>query len=97
MAASATANAAAAPPPPPAAGGDGAIPKFRLPLAAVRTLGDPTLRLELHCIAFSHYCTKARWALQLCGLQFNEVRHSRASGAGAAVSFSSAHTQQHGQ
>eukprot|EP00775_Hariotina_reticulata_P005107 gene5107-5347_t len=49
--------------------------KYLLPAAAVSTLDDSGLKLELHCIPFSHYNNKARWALRLSGLPFTEVQY----------------------
>ncbi|KAI8468491.1 MAG: hypothetical protein J3K34DRAFT_522876 [Monoraphidium minutum] len=46
---------------------------YQLPRAAVGALAAPALRLELHCITFSHYCTRARWALASAGLPYDEV------------------------
>uniref|UniRef100_A0A383VTK7 GST N-terminal domain-containing protein n=1 Tax=Tetradesmus obliquus TaxID=3088 RepID=A0A383VTK7_TETOB len=48
---------------------------YELPAAAVRTLTQPGLRLELHCISISHYCMRAKWALQLAGLPFAAVHY----------------------
>ncbi|KAF6264084.1 hypothetical protein COO60DRAFT_1698526 [Scenedesmus sp. NREL 46B-D3] len=48
---------------------------YELPAVAVRTLSDPALLLELHCISISHYCMRAKWALQLAGLPFTSVHH----------------------
>ncbi|WIA42269.1 hypothetical protein OEZ86_008285 [Tetradesmus obliquus] len=48
---------------------------YELPAAAVRTLAQPGLRLELHCISISHYCMRAKWALQLAGLPFDAVHY----------------------
>jgi hypothetical protein len=48
-------------------------PTHTLPAAAARTLADPSLRLELHGISFSHYVERARWALRLLGLPYTEV------------------------
>ena len=36
--------------------------------------GDP-VRLRLITIPISHYCEKARWALERCGLPYRERRH----------------------
>lgn len=48
---------------------------YELPAAAVRTLAQPGLRLELHCISISHYCMRAKWALQLAGLPYTAVHY----------------------
>jgi hypothetical protein len=40
-----------------------------------RTLREPGLRHELHCISISHYCMRAKWALQLAGLPFKSVHY----------------------
>jgi glutathione S-transferase len=40
--------------------------------AAVRT---EQLQFELHAIAFSHYCDKARWMLQLADIPYTEIRY----------------------
>jgi hypothetical protein len=43
--------------------------------AAARTIGDPSVIFELHCISFSHYCDKARWALRLLRIPYKEVNY----------------------
>jgi hypothetical protein len=46
---------------------------FELPAVACESLGDPGLKLVLHCITFSHYCERARWKLRLLGIPYDEV------------------------
>lgn len=53
-----------------------AMPPFELPSSACSSLTDATVRLELHCISFSHYCERARWTLRLLGIKYQEVRPS---------------------
>jgi hypothetical protein len=43
--------------------------------APCSTLSEPGLLLELHCIGISHYCMRAKWALQLAGLPFTSVHY----------------------
>lgn len=48
---------------------------YVLPPPAVRTIGDPGATFELHNIAFSHYCDRARWALRLLGIPYKECNY----------------------
>eukprot|EP00878_Enallax_costatus_P015977 GHUV01016753.1.p1 GENE.GHUV01016753.1~~GHUV01016753.1.p1 ORF type:complete len:339 (+),score=59.21 GHUV01016753.1:160-1176(+) len=48
---------------------------YELPLAAYNTLSDTTIKFELHCITFSHYCERARCALRLLEVPFKEVNY----------------------
>lgn len=49
---------------------------YTLPPAALATLADPSIKLVLHTIRISHYCARARWALRLSGLAFEEVGYA---------------------
>lgn len=46
---------------------------YKLPQSACSSLAEPDLKLVLHSIGFSHYCDRARWALRLLGLPYEEV------------------------